>query len=381
VVPTPTILHLARNLNARGGICVTASHNPVQWNALKFVDDQGLFLDEGRNQELLDIYHQQHFQLAEESGLRLCAEIDQPTERHFNAVTNYVDAAAIRERKFRVAVDAVNGAGAACTESFLRDRLGCEVVMVNGEPNGLFGREAEPLPEHLGALGEAVRAHRCDLGFAQDPDADRLALVDESGAAIGEDLSLAFAIDQVLTAHQQGPVVVNLSSSSRVLHMARKHGAPIHLTRIGEINVAKGIIAHGAVVGGEPNGGVMIPAIHPCRDSFAGMAVVLEMLAQRGQPLSSLVRGLPAFAMVKDKITIRGERGPDILRAIRRAYAGQPQNLLDGVRVDFPDDSWIHVRLSNTEPVVRLAAEAQDPARAQELAQRVRREIEAVAQA
>lgn len=367
IVPTPTLLQLARQRHARGGICVTASHNPVQWNALKFADHQGLFLNELRNQELLDIYHQQQFSLAAESDLRPAQVIADPVAEHFGRVVGWVDAEAVRRRRFRVAVDAVNGVGAVHSEAFLRDRLGCEVVMVNGEPHGRFGREAEPLPEHLVALGEAVRRHGCDLGFAQDPDGDRLAILDETGTPVGEDITLAFAIDQVLTAHRKGPVVVNLSSTSRVLHMARKHGVDATLTKIGEIHVANGLLAHGGVVGGEPNGGVMVPDLHPCRDSYAGMALVLEMLAQRGGTVSAHVRDIPAFALRREKLPIRGERGPDILRAVRRAFAGQPQTLLDGVRLDFPDGAWLHVRLSNTEPVIRVVAEAAEAARADKL--------------
>ena len=367
VAPTPTILFLTRQLGARGGICITASHNSAPWNALKFAGPAGVFLDSQQSDELVDLYHQRDFRRVEEQALRPVARLPDPVAGHFQKVAGYVDTALIRSRRFRVAVDGCNGVGAAHSMSFLRDVMGCEVVMVFGDPHGRFEREPEPRPENLGALSAAVTADDCVVGFAQDPDGDRLALVDETGRPIGEDLTLAFAIDQVLEFHGTGPVVVNLSSSRRVIHAARRHGAEPTLTRIGEINVVSEMLARGAVVGGEPNGGVILPAVHPCRDSYSAMALVLERLACTGLSISALSRDYPTTAVVKRKIRIRGDQAPLLLRALRRRHEGEKINLLDGVHITFAD-GMAHVRPSNTEPVLRIETEAAEPARAQSLA-------------
>lgn len=367
IAPTPTVLMLTRQLGARGGICITASHNPSPWNALKFAGPAGIFLDAQQADELADLYHQRDFRRVEEQALRPVARLADPVSAHFQKVAAYVDANLIRSRRFRVVVDCCNGVGAVHSLPFLRDVLGCEVVTVFGDPHGRFEREPEPRPENLGALSAAVREHGGVIGFAQDPDGDRLAITDETGAPIGEDLTLAFAIDQVLEHHGRGPVVVNLSSSRRVVHAARRHGLEPALTRIGEINVVSEMLARGAVVGGEPNGGVILPAVHPCRDSYSAMALVLERLAMTGAAVSELARAYPTTAVVKRKIRIRGDEAPVMLRALRRRHEGEQINLLDGVHITFAD-GMVHVRPSNTEPVLRVETEAADAARATALA-------------
>lgn len=357
IVPTPTLLLLTRDLGANGGIAITASHNPSEWNALKFVGRDGLFLDEARAEEFFDLYHQQDFPLVEEPGLQPVLRDASGPERHFARVASYVDAAAIRGARFKVAVDCCNGVGALYSASFLRERLGCDVVTVFDQPSGLFEREPEPLAANLQRLGDAVRQHGCDIGFAQDPDGDRLAIVNERGEAIGEDLTLALAVWQVLDRHGRGPVAINLSTSKAVEDVARARGCEVHRTRIGEINVASAMQRHHCVVGGENNGGVMISAIHPCRDSFAGMAIVLELMACERQPLAALRVRIPAYVVVREKRPIRSDQAPAVLRMIRREYAGRPINFLDGAFVDF-GDAWVHVRRSNTEPVLRITVEA-----------------------
>jgi phosphomannomutase len=376
VVPTPTLLILTRQLAARGGIAITASHNPAAWNALKFVDRRGLFLDEGRAQELLDIYHQQDFPLAAEADIPSVTREPYPVEHHFKAILGYVDQALIRGRKLRVAVDCCNGVGALYAPFLLETLLGCEVVPLFDTPSGIFEREPEPLPEHLGALRQAVRERGCDVGFAQDPDGDRLAIVNERGEPIGEDLSLALAAWQVLERHERGPVAINLSTSKAVEHVARSRGVEVVRTRIGETHVAGAMLEIGAVVGGESNGGVIIPRIHPCRDSFAGMAVVLELMAATGKTISQLRAEIPEYVVVRDKIRVRPEQAPGALRQLRRIYADCKLNFLDGVFVDF-GDAWVHARRSNTEPVIRITAEAATAAEAHRLAREVRARLEA----
>lgn len=371
VVPTPTVLMLTKHLGCRGGIAITASHNPAEWNALKFADRNGLFLDENRAQELFDIYHQQDFPLVAEADLPSVIQQSYPMEPHFKAIMAYVDQSLIRHRRFKVAVDCCNGVGALHTPFLLGSLLGCEVVPVFDTPSGLFERNPEPLPQHLGTLSEAVVREGCDLGFAQDPDGDRLAIVNEKGEPIGEDLTLALAVWQVLEKHECGPVAINLITSKAVEVVARQRGADVVRTRVGETHVAGTMLEMGAVVGGENNGGVIIPRIHPCRDSFAGMAIVLELMATSGLALSALRAAIPEYVVVRDKLEVRPEQAPGLLRHLRRQYAQHRLNFLDGVFVDM-EDAWVHARRSNTEPVIRITAEATSGERARQLAAGVR---------
>ena len=357
IVPTPTLLMLTRDLGAYGGIAISASHNPSEWNALKFVDRNGLFLDEARAQELFDLYHQQDFPLVREEALHAAQHESAPMERHFRRIVEYVDAAAIRARKFKVAVDCCNGVGALCSANFLRDQLGCEVVTIFDRPSGVFEREPEPKPENLAKLGETVVREKCAIGFAQDPDGDRLAIMNESGKPIGEDLTLAFAVRQVLDRHGKGSIAINLSTSKAVEDVARARGCEVIRTKIGEINVASAMLKNHCVVGGENNGGVMLTAIHPCRDSFVAMALALELMAHTGKSVGALRAEIPEYFVVRDKLAIRSDQAPAMLRTIRREFAGHPINFLDGAFVDL-GDAWLHVRRSNTEPVIRVTAEA-----------------------
>ncbi len=356
IVPTPTVGILVRDLAARGGITITASHNPAPWNALKFMGRDGLFLDRTRAEELLDIYHQGRFDLVNEEGLPVTEIISDPTGTHFKRVIDYVDSAAIRQRRFRVAVDACNGVGAVHTRRFL-EQLGCVVTMCHDLPTGIFEREAEPLPENLGALSALVSAQHCDVGFAQDPDGDRLAVTDEHGLPIGEDLTVALAVQAVLDRHARGPVAIHLSTSRAVQDVAEKRGAEVTRTRIGEVNVVQAMLALNSPVGGEGNGGVIVPAVLPGRDSYIAMALVLELLAKENQTLSQLRQGIPRYVVLKEKIRVRPEQVPEILRLLRRRHEHDKINLLDGVFVEF-DGAWVHVRPSNTEPVIRMSAEA-----------------------
>jgi phosphomannomutase len=298
-------------------------------------------------------------------------------DRHFRKILDYVDAPAIRARSFKVAVDCCNGVGALFSAAFLRDRLGCRVLPLFDEPSGAFERDPEPLAENLSRLCEQVRAGSCDIGFAQDPDGDRLAVVTETGEALVEDLTLALVLQQVLERHEKGPVAVNLSCSQCIDDVARAAGSTVFRTRIGEINVSEAILEHGAVAGGENTGGVIIPRIHPCRDSFAGMAVLLELLAQSGRSVSQLCQAIPRYFLVKDKVPARAGQVPAMYRAVRRLLADQKLSFLDGIYAEL-DGTWLHVRRSNTEPVVRITVESRDEAQGRAWLERVRSEIQAV---
>jgi len=375
VVPTPTILIATKALGAQGAIAITASHNPSPWNALKFVGRNGLFLNPVHAEELVDIYHQQDFPLVPESEIPLVSRVDDAMKMHIDRVLDYIDCKKIRARRLKVAVDCCNGVGALHSVAFLRDELGCDVVPILDKPTGDFEREPEPTPANVKLLCQTVIDHGCDVGFAQDPDGDRLAIVNEKGEPIGEDLTLAFAVRQVLTSHRKGPVAINLSTSKCVEHVARELGSEVTRTAIGEINVTEAMLEVGAVVGGESSGGVIVSDIHPCRDSYAAMALVLELMVEQNMSVSALRDEIPRFALVREKIQIHSSQAPAILRAMRWRYEGQKVSLLDGVYVDF-GDSWVHVRRSNTEPVVRLAVEAPTEEEAQNRASETRALIE-----
>ena len=288
------------------------------------------------------------------------------THRHFQRILNYVDTESIRRQKFKVAVDCCNGVGAVHSIPFLRDSLGCEVFPIFDEPDGLFRRDPEPTPKNLERLKQTVIQHDCAIGFAQDPDGDRLALVDEKGHALVEDLTLALAVQQVLTRHGKGPVAINLSTSKSVEYVAQQHDCPVTRTKIGEINVTEALLAKNAQVGGEGNGGVIIPAIHPCRDSYAGMAVLLELLMDKQQPLSQISSTIPDYHLIKNKLPLGDIEPSHLLQTIADQYAGQNINTLDGIHIDF-GDAWAQVRASNTEPILRISAEALSPTKAQQL--------------
>jgi phosphomannomutase len=357
VLPTPSILFAVKHLGANGGIAITASHNEAPWNALKFAGRNGLFLSPSDADELFDIYHQQDFPLVPEGEIRRTERLDNAILPHLKCVLNYMKPEGIRKRRFPVAVDCCNGAGAHYSLPFLRDDLGCEVTAIHDSPSGRFERPPEPLPGHLERLSETVRRTGCVVGFAQDPDGDRLAIVDETGTPIGEDLTLVLCAQQVLSAHARGPLVVNQSASKAVDYVAGEFGVEVIRAKTGEIHVSSKMLEVGSVVGGESSGGVIVPAIHPCRDSFTAMALVLELLAAKGKPVSELCAALPSFVVMKKKFTIEPTQAPRILRAVRRHFDSERLELMDGVYVDF-GDRWVHVRRSNTEPVVRLMAEA-----------------------
>ena len=368
IVPTPTVLILTKRYKARGGIAITASHNPAQWNALKFIGDNALFLNELRAEELINIYHEQEFPLVEESEIPEVKKIDDPMKPHYEAIANYINLEKIKNKKYKVAIDCCNGVGAIHSVSFLRDYLGCEVISIFDKPTGAFEREPEPTPESLHALCEAVKQNQCDIGFAQDPDGDRLAIVSENGEPLGEDFTLTLGIQQVLESHGSGPVAVNLSSGKTVDYVTEKSGEQVTRTKIGEINVSETMLEIGAVAGGESNGGLIIPAVHPCRDSYVSMAIILEMLADTGKSPSALKAAIPEYHIVKKKVKVSSDASLKILRAVRQYYQHGKLNLLDGVHVDF-GDSWIHARRSNTEPVIRIMAEAPTQEKADQLAQ------------
>lgn len=355
VCPTPTVQLMVRRFQARGGVAITASHNPAEWNALKFVGADGLFLSGASGRELLDIYHQGDYTRVAGDAMRQAERVEDALAVHVAAVLDATGPLPARQPPLRVAIDACNGAGSIVSQQLLA-ALGVDVVAINVTPDGRFPRPAEPTPAALGQLSEAVRAGGCDIGFAQDMDADRLAVVDETGRPIGEDLTLLLACQRVLSV-TPGPVVTNVATTHAIEAVAAAYGCAVTRSAVGEANVTEAMRRVGAVIGGEGNGGVIYPRINFARDSLVGMALILHRLAADGRSLSAIVAGIPALVMVKRQFACPSHRVGDVLRAARAAYAGAPIDARDGLKVTLPS-GWFLLRGSNTEPIVRLIAEA-----------------------
>jgi len=372
VCPTPTVQLLVRQLGAQGGIAITASHNPPEWNALKFVGGDGLFLSAARGRELLDIYHQGDYAKAVGADQRMPETVKEAVERHVRAVAAAVGPLPAG-RRLRVVVDPGGGAAYEAAPRMV-EALGAEVVAaLHTVADGRFPRPAEPVPENLGALCEAVRERGADLGFAQDMDGDRLAIVDETGRPIGEELTLVLAAEPVLR-RTPGPLVTNLATSDAVEALAGRYGCPVFRTRVGEANVAEGMRQHGAPIGGEGNGGVIWPAVNFARDSLVGMALVLHQVAAVGSAVSALAAVYDGYHVVKLRSHCPAEQARAVLRRARESWAGRPLDLSDGVKVRLPD-GWFILRASNTEPVVRVIAEGASEARARAIAERVMADV------
>ncbi|MGE4563424.1 MAG: phosphoglucosamine mutase [Victivallaceae bacterium] len=376
IVPTPTLQLLVRELNAAGGIAITASHNPAQWNALKFVSSGGVFLDQTEAAELFDIYSQGNFAFARESELREVSEFANPFALHAKRIFQAVDTKAIRERRLKVAVDCCNGVGAVHSRGFL-EKLGCEVVTVNSEPDGRFRRVPEPLPEHLGALAGLVKREKCDIGFAQDPDGDRLTLVDDTARVLSPQWTVALAFEHILEAYP-GPVAVNLQTTHLVEKIAGDCGCEVFYSKVGEINVVQKMRECNAAIGGEGNcGGVIWRRIHPCRDSFSGMAILLEMLALSGSRLSDIVDSLPNCCNRSMRFELAPKVARHVVETLCRRYADQGPLTFDGFRLNLPD-GWVLVRSSNTEPILRLNVERESEAATESLLKKFAAEIEEI---
>ncbi len=369
IVPTPTVQLAVEHHRAGAGLILTASHNPIEWNALKFVGPDGIFLD-GEDGRVVRELAEGGPPRSGWDGIGAVRQDNDAIGRHLDAIVALpmIDVGAIRKRRFKVALDCVRGAGATAIVPLL-ERLGCEIHGINLETDGLFPRPPEPIPENLGDLGRLVRDTGAEVGFAIDPDVDRLALVDETGRAIGEDYTLAFAVAAVLDGRITGAaaptVVVNLSTSLVVEDAARSRGARFIRAPVGEANVARAIRDEGAVIGGEGNGGVMLPALHIGRDAPLGVALILHLLAATGVTPSQLVAAAPRYTIVKAK----GPRGSELrplYDRLRQQFPDANADERDGLRLSW-HDRWLHVRPSGTEPIIRLIAEAPTAAGAEAL--------------
>jgi phosphomannomutase len=374
VVSTPGAALMTTLLKAAGGVILTASHNPQEYNGIKFLQPIGTGLWAQDAAGLKQIWESRRFALA---GPLAIGQEDRELRTvgfHVDAVCATADVTGVAARRFKVVLDAINGGG--CAEApMLLGRLGCEVATLNGEPTGIFAHAPEPIEENLGGLCAAVRKHRAAVGFALDPDADRLALVDETGRFIGEEYTLALAAAYVFS-RRKGVLATNLVTSRMVDDIASAAGGRVVRAPTGEANVAAAMLREGdsCILGGEGNGGVIDPRVVRVRDSLVGMAMVLQLMAQTGKAVSELVKQLPSYVMRKTKFPCPLEAVPEILRAARAAFAGRPEarfNDADGLRVDLPE-GWLCVRGSNTEPIARIIAEARSEEEVQSLIKPVR---------
>ena len=361
IVPTPTVQIMVTEFKAGGGIVISASHNPIEWNALKFINSSGTFFTSSEINKLFKLMDSPPlFRRWDRVGKY--TKDNSAEDIHIKKVLDCIDIKKIQKRKLHVVLDSVNGAGSLITPKLL-SRLNCKVTAINCKPDGLFPRGAEPLPENLSQLSEAVIKNRADIGFAQDPDADRLAIVDETGKPIGEEYTIALAAEHILS-KRKGSVVVNLSTTKAVEDIAAKFKVNFYRAKVGEINVVEEMKRRGAVIGGEGNGGVISPEIHLGRDSLAGIGYILEMMTERDKKVSDIVNELPSYYMKKGKVSLK--KGIDIdsvLANIKKQFKNEKISAIDGLRIDFNNhiefkNGWVHLRSSNTEPIFRIISES-----------------------
>ncbi len=357
ICPTPTVQYTVKNLRAQGGIAISASHNPNEWNALKLLNSTGQFMTPEENIELQNILQKNENKYVEWHKVGQYSNFTKGLEKHVNDVLDlkYIDKEAIRKRKFRVLADCVNGAGAYVIPDLLR-QFGCEVVEYDCDKTGIFPRLPEPLPENLVDTMNAVKENNVDLGIVVDPDVDRLVLITEKGEPFGEENTITQAVKFVMS-KEKGNAVINLSTTRAVEDVAKEFGGEVFRSPVGEANVVKKMKETGAIIGGEGSGGVIYPALHYGRDALVGIAITLQHLLEFGGTLSEMKNQLPQYFIAKRKIDL-GNVDPDLVinKLIQRFQPAQI-NTEDGLRIDF-DDHWVHFRKSNTEPIIRCITEA-----------------------
>ena len=375
---TPTVEVAVPLEKADGGIILTASHNPKEWNALKLLNDKGEFVSDQDGKAILRIAQENDFSFATVDHLGKLTHDDRYIDLHIEEVLALplVTPEAIQKKKFRVVVDAVNSTGGIAIPRLL-ERLGVEVVKLYCEPNGHFPHNPEPLKEHLGDICKKVVEEKADFGIVVDPDVDRLAFITDQGEMFGEEYTLVACADYVL-GKAKGNVVSNLSSSRALRDIAQKHGVTYSAAAVGEVNVVTEMKRVGAIIGGEGNGGIIYPELHYGRDALVGVALFLSLLAERGSSVQQLRESYPAYFMSKNKIQLTKQINPDqILKAMEQKYAHEQITTIDGLKIDF-SESWVHLRKSNTEPIIRIYTEAKSQKEADELAQRFIQEMQAL---
>ncbi|WP_300672549.1 phosphoglucosamine mutase [Soonwooa sp.] len=364
---TPTVEVMVPELNADGGIILTASHNPKQWNALKLLNEKGEFINAEEGSKVLELAENEDFNYAEVDDLGNYEVNTEAFDIHIHKILDLpmVDAEAIKAKHFKVVLDAVNSTGGLAIPMLL-EKLGCEVVKLYCEPNGHFPHNPEPLKEHLGDICELMIKEKADVGVVVDPDVDRLALIDEKGEMFGEEYTLVAVADYLLK-HKKGAAISNLSSSRALRDVAKSHGSEYFASAVGEVNVVNLMKEKDAVIGGEGNGGIIYPDLHYGRDSLVGVALFLTHLAKENKTVSELRATYPAYFMGKKKIELTPEINVDeLLTKMQKEYQNEEVSTVDGVKIDFAEN-WVHLRKSNTEPIIRIYTEAKSQEEADKL--------------
>jgi phosphomannomutase len=376
ICPTPTVQLTVKKLKADGGIAISASHNPNEWNALKLLNSTGQFMSAEENKVLIELLDsgKKAFKSWDKLGKKTFSD---GVKDHIKDVLNlkYIDVNEIRKRKYSVLVDCVNGAGVYVIPHLLKE-FGCEVIEMNCEKTGIFPRFPEPLPENLTKTMKAVKESKADLGIVVDPDVDRLVLITDEGKPFSEENTITQAVKFILS-KQKGNVVVNLSTTRAVDDVAKAAGCKVFRSPVGEANVVKKMKEVDAIIGGEGSGGVIYPTLHYGRDALVGIAITLQHLLEFGKPISELKKALPEYFIAKRKIELGNIKPDDIINSLTSSYKSEKINTDDGLRIDF-DDYWVHFRKSNTEPIVRIITEAKTKAKAEELSKKYLEKIKTI---
>ena len=379
IVTTPGVALMTRFLACDGGVVITASHNPVPYNGLKFLRSDGIAYPAEEVRQIHRRYHDRDFAAQPASSVAGMVRNSKAHAVHVDTVLQICDKTLIRSKRFRVVLDSVNGAGCVVTAQLLSE-LGCDVIHLNGRPTGLFAHTPEPTAENLTELGPQITRQNAVIGFAQDPDADRLAVIDEKGQYIGEEFTLALAAKYIFT-KKTGLVAVNLSTSRMIDDLADQSGSKVIRTPVGEAHVVHAMLQNNCIIGGEGNGGVIDLRVVPVRDSLVGIVLVLQLLAETGMTVSELVAEIPSYYMVKTKFSCPLDKTSAVLDKVKAHFDASASNnqakidTTDGIRVDLPD-GWVQLRASNTEPIMRIIAESNDP----EIAERLIRHVRDLAQ-
>jgi phosphomannomutase len=357
LVTTPGVGIMVRELQCNGGVIITASHNPIQYNGIKLLLGNGVAPPAEEAERIRQYFFDKHFALVDSPDYGRVTFNEQTDARHIARVLAIVNKEAIAAKKFKAVLDSVNGAGGRVTKKMLAE-LGCEVIAINDEPSGIFAHRPEPTARNLTGLCRVVKEKEADIGFAQDPDADRLAIVNEAGTYIGEEYTLALAAKYIFS-RKTGKAATNLSTSRMLDDIAEKAGGQVIRTAVGEANVAAAMLKHNCIIGGEGNGGVIDLRVGPIRDSLVGIALVLQLMAETGKTVSQLAGEITGYYMGKDKFAAEQTQAQQILKLAKKAFADAKLDTTDGCRFDF-DDGWLHLRASNTEPVMRVIVEAKN---------------------
>ena len=377
ICPTPTVQYTVKTLKAQGGIAISASHNPNEWNALKLLNSTGQFMTPEENVKMISLLDPKENKFVSWEHTGKLTLFEEGLRRHINDTLHlkYINIDQIRKRRFKVVADCVNGAGAYVIPDYLR-QFGCNVIELDCEKTGIFKRLPEPLPENLTKTMEAVSEHKADIGIVVDPDVDRLVLISNDGSPFGEENTITTAVNFILS-KEKGNSVVNLSTTRAVDDIAARYGCKVYRSAVGEANVVKRMKEINAIIGGEGSGGVIYPELHYGRDALVGIALILQQLAEYGGSMVDFKKTLPSYFISKKKIVLGNINPDDVIKKLIVKYSGENFNSEDGLRIDFTDH-WVHFRKSNTEPIIRIITEAKYESLAEQLSNKYFNEIKAM---